>query len=64
MDLSDIPTSSYPDEIMNNKLITEEEVRQVLARILSSKVSGKSGITSNYFKLIEDSLVKIIICLI
>ena len=61
--MSDLPTFSYPDELAENEPITEEEIRQALAKMPSGKAPGRSGITSDFLKLMGEPLVKAITCL-
>ena len=63
IDLLNLPTFSYPDELAENEPIIEKEIRQALAKILSGKALRRSGITSDFLKLIKDFLVKAIIYL-
>ena len=63
MNLSDVSIITYFKKIINNELIIENEIRQILIKILSEKTSKKSDIINNFLKLIRDFLIKILICL-
>ena len=64
MNLSDLSITTYSEKIIDDKLITENEIRQVLIKISLEKILKKSDIINNFFKLIRDFLIKILIYLI
>ena len=63
MNLSDLSIITYSEKITDNKLITENEIRQALIRMLSEKISERFDIINNFFKLIKDFLIKTFIYL-
>jgi hypothetical protein len=62
-DLTDIPTATYPQEIPDDRPITEEEVQQVIAKLPSGKAPGRTGVTNDFIKLMGEPLAKAITCL-
>jgi len=62
-DLSDMATATYPRETEDNNPITEEEVRQVIAKLRSGKAPGRTGVTNDFIKLMGEPLVHAVTCL-